>query len=46
MQKQTVLGYWGEEVENFLKITVTLPKLVAPAKRLLEKVIMRFTPEK
>uniref|UniRef100_A0A8D8RYY1 DNA polymerase delta catalytic subunit n=1 Tax=Cacopsylla melanoneura TaxID=428564 RepID=A0A8D8RYY1_9HEMI len=37
VQKQTVYGYWGEEKENFIKITVTLPKLVAPAKRLLEK---------
>lgn len=38
VQKQTVFGFWGEELENFLKITVALPKLVAGAKRLLEKV--------
>ncbi|XP_026684257.1 DNA polymerase delta catalytic subunit-like [Diaphorina citri] len=37
VQKQTVFGFWGEELENFLKITVALPKLVAGAKRLLEK---------
>lgn len=33
---QTVFGYTGEKKSLFLKITVALPKLIAPCKRLLE----------
>ena len=36
VQKQSVYGYTGEEKSPFLKITVALPKLIAPCKRLLE----------
>lgn len=35
--KQNMFGYRGDEAELFLKITVTLPKLIAACKRLLEK---------
>ncbi|KAG7196604.1 hypothetical protein KM043_013092 [Ampulex compressa] len=35
--KQTMYGYTGNEKALFLKITVALPKLIAPSKRLLEK---------
>lgn len=37
VQKQSIYGYAGESFIPFLKITVALPKLVAPCKRLLEK---------
>ena len=35
--RQTMYGYTGDEKSLFLKITVTLPKLIAPCRRLLEK---------
>lgn len=35
--RQSMYGYTGNEKSLFLKITVTLPKLIAPCKRLLEK---------
>ncbi|XP_046489003.1 DNA polymerase delta catalytic subunit isoform X2 [Neodiprion pinetum] len=35
--KQSLYGYAGEDLVPFIKITVALPKLVAPCKRLLEK---------
>ncbi|KAL2713432.1 DNA polymerase delta catalytic subunit isoform X1 [Vespula squamosa] len=38
--KQTVYTYTGNEKNAFLKITVALPKLIAPCKRLLEKEIV------
>ncbi|XP_024939550.1 DNA polymerase delta catalytic subunit isoform X2 [Cephus cinctus] len=37
VKKQTMYGYAGEEKMLFLKITVALPKLIAPCKRLLSK---------
>lgn len=37
VRKQTMFGYWGDEVKDFLKITVALPRLIAAGKRLLEK---------
>lgn len=38
--KQTVYSYTGNDKNAFLKITVALPKLIAPCKRLLEKEII------
>nr|XP_050865764.1 DNA polymerase delta catalytic subunit isoform X2 [Vespula vulgaris] len=38
--KQTVYTYTGNDKNAFLKITVALPKLIAPCKRLLEKEIV------
>ncbi|KAK2581604.1 hypothetical protein KPH14_002110 [Odynerus spinipes] len=38
--KQTMYGYTGNEKDAFLKITVAIPKLIAPCKRLLEKEII------
>ncbi|XP_067005880.1 DNA polymerase delta catalytic subunit isoform X2 [Anabrus simplex] len=35
--KQSLFGYRGEEKSTFIKITVALPRLVASAKRILEK---------
>ncbi|XP_076387729.1 DNA polymerase delta 1, catalytic subunit isoform X3 [Megachile rotundata] len=35
--KQNMYGYTGNEKSLFLKITVALPRLIAPCKRLLEK---------
>ncbi|XP_014229440.1 DNA polymerase delta catalytic subunit isoform X1 [Trichogramma pretiosum] len=40
VEKQTVYGYTGEKKSLFLKITVALPKLIAPCKRLLETQIV------
>lgn len=40
IQKQSIYGYTGENLENFIKITVALPKLCAAVKRLLEKETM------
>ncbi|XP_058835484.1 DNA polymerase delta catalytic subunit [Topomyia yanbarensis] len=37
VQKQSILGYNGEEKFTFIKVTVALPKLLAAVKRLLEK---------
>ncbi|XP_062512601.1 DNA polymerase delta catalytic subunit-like [Corticium candelabrum] len=34
--KESIRGYHGNQKLSFLKITVTLPRLIAPAKRLLE----------
>uniref|UniRef100_A0A0A9YLY9 DNA polymerase n=1 Tax=Lygus hesperus TaxID=30085 RepID=A0A0A9YLY9_LYGHE len=34
---QSIYGYSGEKMQNFLKIFVALPRLIAPAKRLLER---------
>lgn len=36
VERQTVYGYTGEKKSPFLKITVALPRLIAPSKRLLE----------
>ncbi|KAI4500436.1 hypothetical protein M0802_004398 [Mischocyttarus mexicanus] len=38
--RQTVYSYTGNDKNAFLKITVALPKLIAPCKRLLEKEIV------
>lgn len=35
--KQSMYGYGGEDKLPFLKITVAVPKLIAPCKRLLEQ---------
>ena len=37
VHKINLYGYHGENESLFLKITVALPRLIAPAKRLLEK---------
>jgi DNA polymerase delta subunit 1 len=37
VEKQSIVGYRGEEKFMFIKITVALPTLLAPVKRLLEK---------
>lgn len=37
VHKINLFGYHGENESLFLKITVALPRLIAPAKRLLEK---------
>lgn len=37
VQRQTIYGYTGNDKSPFLRITVALQKLVAPAKRLLEQ---------
>ncbi|XP_014256451.1 DNA polymerase delta catalytic subunit isoform X2 [Cimex lectularius] len=36
-KKHNIYGYDGEDLKTFLKIFVALPRLIAPAKRLLEK---------
>jgi len=38
--KQSMYGYEGNEKLLFLKITVALPRLIAPCKRLLEQGIV------
>lgn len=40
VEKQSIFGYHGEEKFQFIKITVTLPRLIAAVKRLLEKEII------
>lgn len=35
--KQSMYGYGGKDKLPFLKITVAVPKLIAPCKRLLEQ---------
>lgn len=40
VKKQSVYGYSGEDLVNFIKITVPLPRLIASCKRLLEKEIV------
>ncbi|XP_050523384.1 DNA polymerase delta catalytic subunit isoform X1 [Daktulosphaira vitifoliae] len=37
VKKKNMYGYHGEDDETYLKITMALPKLIAAAKRLLEK---------
>lgn len=36
MQKENIYGYHGNKMMPFLKITVAYPKLIAPARRILE----------
>ena len=38
IQKKNIVGYWGDEFDNFLKITVRLPNFVGIARRLLKKI--------
>ncbi|XP_012279628.1 DNA polymerase delta catalytic subunit [Orussus abietinus] len=38
--KQNLYGYLGDDKSLFLKITVALPRLIAPCKRLLEKEVI------
>lgn len=40
VEKQSIFGYHGEDKFPFIQITVTLPRLVAAVKRLLEKEIV------
>lgn len=40
VERQSLMGYHGEEKYPFIKITLALPKLLAAAKRLLEKEII------
>lgn len=40
VEKQPILGYFGDNRFNFIKITMALPKLLAAVKRLLEKEII------
>jgi len=37
VQRLNLLGYNGESKMHFIKITLALPRLIAPAKRLLER---------
>nr|BAJ78758.1 DNA polymerase delta catalytic subunit [Gynaikothrips ficorum] len=37
VRKQNLYGYHGDDMHNYLKITLALPRLIAPAKRLLER---------
>jgi DNA polymerase delta subunit 1 len=37
VQRLSLMGYNGEDKISFIKITVALPRLISPAKRLLEK---------
>jgi DNA polymerase delta subunit 1 len=37
VQRLNLVGYNGEDKMGFIKITVALPRLIAPAKRLLER---------
>nr|CAD7425003.1 unnamed protein product [Timema monikensis] len=39
-KKQSLFGYQGDTLSTFLKITVALPRLIAAAKRLLEKEVI------
>lgn len=40
VQGQSLVNYSGDEKLNFAKITMALPKLIAPAKRLLETTVI------
>ncbi|XP_034247850.1 DNA polymerase delta catalytic subunit isoform X2 [Thrips palmi] len=37
VKKQSLYGYRGDDMQQFLRVTVALPRLIAPSKRLLEK---------
>lgn len=37
VQRRSLFGYSGDKMLTFIKVTVALPRLIAPAKRLLEK---------
>ncbi|CAG5897641.1 unnamed protein product [Menidia menidia] len=36
-RKESMYGYHGQRVSDFLRITMAMPRLIAPAKRLLEQ---------
>ncbi|KAI4821669.1 hypothetical protein KUCAC02_007263 [Chaenocephalus aceratus] len=36
-RKESMYGYHGKRILDFLRITMTMPRLIAPAKRLLEQ---------
>ncbi|KAK0090917.1 hypothetical protein PV325_000083 [Microctonus aethiopoides] len=38
--KQNLYGYTGDQLSPYLKITLAVPRLIAPCKRLLEKTIV------
>ena len=38
VQKKNIVGYWGGEFDDYLKITVKLPSFVSAARRLFKKV--------
>uniref|UniRef100_T1GKA7 DNA polymerase delta catalytic subunit n=1 Tax=Megaselia scalaris TaxID=36166 RepID=T1GKA7_MEGSC len=40
LERQSVMEYRGDKKQRFIKITMALPKLLAPAKRILEKEII------
>lgn len=40
VERQSLMGYHGEEKFQFIKITIALPRLIAAVKRLLEKEII------
>lgn len=40
VQKQSIYGYNGEDKTTFIKVTVTIPRLLAAVKRLMEKEII------
>lgn len=37
VQKKNIIGYWGNNFDKFLKITVRLPSFVSAAKKLISK---------
>ena len=37
VQKSTIYGFQGNKKSNFVKITLAVPKMVAAARRLIEK---------
>lgn len=37
VQRKNIVGYWGDDFDDFLKITVRLPNFVGAAKRLFSK---------
>lgn len=37
VQKKNIVGYWGNDYSNFLKITVKMPNFVGAAKKLFSK---------
>lgn len=37
VKRQNMFGYNGEDKETFLKVTITLPRLAAACKRLMDR---------
>lgn len=42
VKKQSIFGYFGENLLNFIKVYVAVPKLIATAKRLIEKNVLSY----